>query len=74
MALRHAGSAADGPATRMRRSATRYLKHNGIDYLLAPVSTTGLWQIGKILVEQKREWGLEEVGQSEMVHLLRIER
>jgi len=62
------------PKQDLRRSAMRFLKHNGIDYILAPVSTTGLWQIGKILVEQQREWGLEEVGQSEVVHLLRIER
>jgi hypothetical protein len=62
------------PKQDLRRPAMRFLKHNGIDYILAPVSTTGLWQIGKILVEQQREWGLEEVGQSEVVHLLRIER
>ena len=52
----------------------RYLKHNGIDYILAPESATGVWQLGKILVEQQREWGLEDVGQSGVVHLLRIER
>jgi hypothetical protein len=62
------------PKQDLRRPAMRFLKHNGIDYILAPVSTTGLWQIGKILVEQQREWGLEEVGQSEVAHLLRIER
>jgi hypothetical protein len=62
------------PKQDLRRSAMRFLKRNGIDYILAPVSTTGLWQIGKILVEQQREWGLEEAGQSGVVHLLRIER
>ena len=58
----------------LRRPAMRFLKHSGIDYILAPVSSIGLWQLGKILVEQQQEWGLEEVGQSEVVHLLRIER
>ena len=62
------------PKQDMRRAATRYLKHNGIDYILAPESTTGVWQLGKILVEQQREWGLEDVGQSGVVHLLHIER
>ena len=62
------------PKQDLRRPAVRFLKHNGIDYILAPVSTTGLWQTGKILVEQQREWGLEDVGQSGPVHLLRIAR
>jgi hypothetical protein len=62
------------PKQDLRRPAMRFLKHNGIDYILAPESTTGLWQLGRILVEQQREWGLEEVGQSGVVHLLRIER
>jgi hypothetical protein len=62
------------PKQDMRRQAIRYLKHSGIDYILAPESTIGVWQIGKLLVEQKQEWGLEDVGQSGVVHLLHIER
>ncbi len=61
------------PKQDMRRSAARYLKHNGIDYILAPVSSIGVWQLGKLLVEQAREWGLEDVGQLGVVHLLHIE-
>jgi hypothetical protein len=60
------------PRQDLRRPAMRYLKRNGIDYILAPESTTGVWQLGKLLVEQAREWGLEDVGQFEVVHLLRI--
>jgi hypothetical protein len=60
------------PKEDLRRAAIRYLKRSGIDYILAPVSTEGVWQIGKILVEQQQEWGLEEVGATEPVHLLRI--
>jgi len=59
------------PKEDLRRSAIRYLKRSGISYVLAPVSTSGVWQIGKILVEQHREWGLEDVGQRGPVHLLR---
>jgi hypothetical protein len=62
------------PSQDLRRPAMRFLKRNGIDYILAPESTTGVWQLGKILVEQQREWGLEDVGQSGVVHLLHIER
>jgi hypothetical protein len=58
----------------LRRAAVRYLKRSGIDYILAPDSVSGLWQLGKILVEQQREWGLEDVGQRGPVHLLRIQR
>ena len=60
------------PKEDLRRQAMRYLKRSGIDYILAPVSTTGVWQIGKILVEQQQEWGLEDVGLRGPVHLLRI--
>jgi hypothetical protein len=62
------------PKEDLRRPAMRYLKSCGIDYILAPVSTAGVWQLGKILVEQHREWGLEDVGQRGPVHLLRIQR
>ncbi len=57
----------------LRRAATRYLKRSGIDYILAPVAESGVWQLGKILVEQPREWGLEDVGQAGPIHLLRIQ-
>jgi len=57
----------------LRRAATRYLKRSGIDYILAPASTSGVWQLGRILVEQHREWGLEDVGERGPVHLLRTD-
>jgi hypothetical protein len=62
------------PKEDLRRPAMLYLKSCGIDYILAPVSTAGVWQLGKILVEQRREWGLEDVGQRGPVQLLRIQR
>jgi hypothetical protein len=62
------------PKEDLRRAAIRYLKRSGIGYILAPASTSGVWQLGKILVEQHREWGLEDVGQCGPVHLLRIAR
>jgi len=59
------------PKEDLRRAAIRYVKRSGIDYILAPASTSGAWQLGKILVEQHREWGLEDVGERGPVHLLR---
>jgi hypothetical protein len=55
-----------------RLAATRYLKRSGISYILAPSEAPGVWQLGKILLEQQREFGLEDVGQVGAVHLLRI--
>jgi 4-amino-4-deoxy-L-arabinose transferase-like glycosyltransferase len=61
------------PKEDLRRAAVRYLKRSGISYILAPASTSGVWQLGRILVEQHREWGLEDMGQCGPVHLLRTE-
>jgi hypothetical protein len=49
-----------------------FLKQSGIDYILAPTKSAGVWQTGKILVQHSRERGLEDVGQRDEVHLLRI--
>jgi len=60
------------PKEDLRRAAIRYLKRSGIDYILAPAAISGVWQLGKILVEQQASWGLEDAGQYGPVHLLRI--
>jgi hypothetical protein len=63
------------PKQDLRRAAIRFLKRSGVEYILAPTSTApGDWQLGKILVEQSREWDLEDVGQRGVVHLLRVLR
>jgi Dolichyl-phosphate-mannose-protein mannosyltransferase len=55
-----------------RRSALAFIKHSGIDYILAPTDGVDVWQFGKKLVEEQREWGLEDVGQRGSLHLLRL--
>jgi hypothetical protein len=62
------------PKEDLRRAAARYVRRSGIGYILAPESAPGLWQLGKILAGQPREWGLEDVGQRGAVHLLRVLR
>ncbi len=52
--------------------AMAFLKQSGIDYILAPTESAGVWQAGRILVKHSGEWGLEDVGHSGEVHLLRI--
>ena len=46
----------------LRRAAIRYLKRSGIDYVLAPASASGVWQLGKILVEQASGVGSRRRG------------
>ncbi|HTM48965.1 MAG TPA: hypothetical protein VL285_09805 [Bryobacteraceae bacterium] len=60
------------PREDLRRAAIRYLKRNGIRHILAPASTSGVWQLGKVLVEEHREWGLEDSGERGPVHLLSV--
>jgi hypothetical protein len=63
------------PKEDLRRAAIRFLKRSGVEYILAPTSTApGDWQLGKVLVEQSREWDLEDVGQRGVAHLLRVLR
>jgi hypothetical protein len=57
----------------LRRAATRFVKRSGISYILAPAEGPGPGVLGKILVEQQREFGLEDIGESGGVHLLRIQ-
>jgi hypothetical protein len=56
----------------LHRAAMVFLKQSGIDYILAPTKSAGVWQTGKSLVQHARDWGLEDVGQRDEVHLLRI--
>jgi Dolichyl-phosphate-mannose-protein mannosyltransferase len=53
-------------------AALRYIKRCGIDYILAPESTAGVWQLGKQLIEEKQQWGFEDVAQYGPVHLLHL--
>lgn len=60
------------PSEDLRRAASRYVKQSGVDYLLAPAEGDGLGKLGRILVEQRKEYGLEDVAQWETIHLLRV--
>lgn len=56
-----------------RREATHFLKTSGVSYIMAPIAgPPGLWQLGKVLVEKQKEFGLEDIAQYGAVHLLRI--
>jgi hypothetical protein len=57
----------------LRRAATRFVKRSGISYIPAPVVGPGPGVLGEILVEQQREFGLDDIGESGGVHLLRIQ-
>ncbi len=57
-----------------RREATHFLKSSGVSYIMAPIAgPPGLWQLGKVLVEKQKEFGLEDIAQFGAVHLLRIQ-
>ena len=60
-------------AADFRREAARFVKRQGVSYILAPTEEPGAWQLGRILVERQKEFGLEEVAQDGAIHLLRIQ-
>jgi hypothetical protein len=60
------------PAEDLRLSATRFLKREGIDYLLVPEQETGGWQLARFFVDQHAAWGLEEVQRHGFIRLYRV--
>ena len=60
------------PPRDLRREAMAFVKQSGIDYILAPTESAGVWRVGRTLVRLHEDWGLEDVGQMGEVHLLRI--
>ncbi|MBK9170079.1 MAG: hypothetical protein IPM24_21820 [Bryobacterales bacterium] len=59
-------------ALEMRPAAARYLRSNGIRYVLAPTEYGGAWQVGRPLVEHAPLWGFEKVNERGSFVLLEV--
>jgi hypothetical protein len=60
------------PHEELRLTAARFLKREGIDYLLVPERETGGWQLARFFVDQHAAWGMEEVNRHGFIRLYRL--
>ena len=59
-------------ALNRRTEAMRYLRREGFAWIVTSTGDTGLDLIGRALVEEASDWGVERVDRSGGVYLLRI--
>ncbi len=60
------------PSINLRKAATHYIRRSGIRYILAIVTNEGAGTLGRMLVDQAGDWGLERIAHVDNVFLLRI--
>ncbi|MDX2153126.1 MAG: hypothetical protein SFV54_20445 [Bryobacteraceae bacterium] len=61
------------PALNLRAAAARYLKSQGVRWVLTPTGKNGYGPLGEKLVDRKRDWGFAEAGSARNNVLLRLE-
>ncbi|HBY61938.1 MAG TPA: hypothetical protein DEH78_19130 [Solibacterales bacterium] len=61
------------PELNLRSAAARYLKSQGIRWILTPAGTDGYGPLGEKLIDRKQDWGFTEAGTARNNVLLRVD-